>query len=111
MDFQPSSWYVLNNFTRLFKNNQINCIIYAHLQFAQWRKFINMHESHVLDRGGMSNCWGLNLRRFCDGSVTASVFAGGLDGHQHLSLRLVLPHIQYWEPVFLHASSFRGEYR
>lgn len=45
----------------------------------------------------------------CDGNVIAGVFAGGLDGHQHLPFRLVLPLLRLGGSVFLHAPSLRGE--
>lgn len=38
-----------------------------------------------------------------------SVFAGGLDGHQHFPFRLVLPLLRLEGRVFLHAPSLRGE--
>lgn len=45
----------------------------------------------------------------CDRSVIAGVFAGGLDGHQHFPLRLVLPLLRLGGSVFLHAPSLGGE--
>lgn len=45
---------------------------------------------------------------FCDGNTILAVFAGGLDGNQHLPFRLVLPLLRFGGSVFLHAPSFRG---
>lgn len=41
--------------------------------------------------------------------VWGNVFTGGVDGHQHIPLRLVLPLLRFRGSVLLHAASLGGE--
>lgn len=112
MDFQPLYWWVFNNANQWEITRRIcaqNGEYPKNIHEFQCPKYCTFNANKALRIKIHVSCW--SLRSFCDKNMIVTVFTGGLDGHQHLSFRLVLHLLQHPEPIFLHALSNRGEYR